>query len=282
MSIQSNINKGIQSALIGLKPLCGECSGFEDEKLLENCSTVCSKADKLCSSASCPSFAPRVKVLKEYAQRDGFEHLVSLVEQIPDEALRVLAAIISGESVTRKRGYRFGQKVYVRYRGTSGSNYLSNFMTANVMYVNEQHIRLMSLDGRCVLTFSHACKVNIFTPQEFAPLRQKMLNANKLLDPDVETLLSRRYRAEEEYNLGITSDSLAGNITTIDTVFKENGIRRKSSKGNKPATLVDIVAGIASGRNMKKAAEEYMVPSDSRPKKPKTNRHPTVYDVSGE
>lgn len=180
--------------------------------------------------------------------------MVEMIAELPDDSLRVLASILYNEKRTRKNGFFFGQKVYVRYRGANTSNFLSNFMIAHVMYVSNEHYRLMSMDGRCVLTYGIQCKPNIFTVAQFADLRAKMLKKNKLVDPDVERLLSKRFQAEEEHELNLTKESAIGNVTTIDKVFKENGVRRSKKK---TTTLIDLVANAASGFDVSKQAGKY-------------------------
>jgi len=253
-TVQTNINAKVRATLKHQKPLCGDCSGFADERLLEKCKSVCGKADKIETSEACPSFAPAVRKLTPVSQNANFEPMVEMIAALPDDSLRVMASILYNEKRTRKAGFFFGQKVYVRYRGANGSNYLSNFMIAHVMYVSNEHYRLMSMDGRCVLTFGIQCAPNIFTVEKFAALRQKMLKKNKLVDPDVERLLSKRFRAEEEHELNLTKESAIGNITTIDKVFKENGIRRSKKK---TTTLIDLVASAANGFDVSKQAGKY-------------------------
>lgn len=180
--------------------------------------------------------------------------MVEMISELPDDSLRVLASILYNEKRTRKAGFFFGQKVYVRYRGANTSNYLSNFMIAHVMYVSNEHYRLMSMDGRCVLTYGVQCRPNIFIPEQFAVLREKMLKKNKLVDPDVERLLSKRFQAEEEHELNLTKESAIGTVTTIDKVFKENGVRRSKKK---TTTLIDLVARAASGFDVSKQADKY-------------------------
>lgn len=253
-TVQKNINAKVRATLKHQKPLCGDCSGFKDERLLDSCKSVCGKADKITTSEACPSFAPAVRQLSPVTQKRSFEPMVEMIAELPDDSLRVLASILYNEKRTRKNGFFFGQKVYVRYRGANTSNFLSNFMIAHVMYVSNEHYRLMSMDGRCVLTYGIQCKPNIFTVAQFADLRAKMLKKNKLVDPDVERLLSKRFQAEEEHELNLTKESAIGNVTTIDKVFKENGVRRSKKK---TTTLIDLVANAASGFDVSKQAGKY-------------------------
>lgn len=253
-TVQKNINAKVRATLKHQKPLCGDCSGFTDERLLDKCKSVCSKADKLTTSEACPSFAPAVRLISPITQKRSFEPMVEMIADLPEDSLRVLASILYNEKRTRKAGHFFGQKVYVRYRGANSSNYLSNFMIAHVMYVSNEHYRLMSMDGRCVLTYGIHCRPNILTPDQFAELRVKMLKKNKLVDPDVERLLTKRFQAEEEHELNLTKESAIGNVTTIDKVFKENGVRRSKQK---TTTLIDLVARASSGYDVSKQADKY-------------------------
>lgn len=75
-----------------------------------------------------------------------------------------------------------------------------------------------------------------------------------MVDPDVQRLITKKLRAEEEYELNITSDSLNGQITTIDTVFKENKVRRK---GKRTVDLVDLVNGMMHGHDVSKDSRQY-------------------------
>lgn len=162
------------------------------------------------------------------------EELLSLaqfVASMSDEQVRALGVIMFNESKTRKNKMRFMQKVFVRYRGAANRDYVSNFMEAYVMYANGTHYKLMSADGRCTLTYGEHCRPVIFTDEEFAPMLAKMKQRGKLVDPDTEQLISRRFRCEEEYDLNIKADDLIGEVTTIDEVFKENGIRKGRKKG---------------------------------------------------
>jgi hypothetical protein len=276
--IQKTINRKVRETLKKQKPVCGDCAGFKEDKLLENCSTFCSKADKLSTSEICPSFAPSVRKLSGFTQKRAFSEFASILADVPDDALGALSAIIAVEASTRRAGFKFAQKVYVRYRGALKSNYLSNFMIAYVMYATPDHFRLISEDGRCALTFGANCKPNIYTTEQFAKLRAKMREAGKFLDPDVETLLDRRFRAEEG-ELRMVDESFQGNVTTIDSVVKENKIpRRKRKDTSTITTLVDIVAGVSQGFDMSKKADKYV--SERTPKKKKAGDN-TIISVSG-
>jgi hypothetical protein len=190
----------------------------------------------------------------------GFVALAKVVDTLPDSSLRALGAMIMREDRTRQAGYKIGQVVYVRYRGLASSNYLSNFMEARIMFVDSKVYKLMSVDGKCVLTFNAGCAPHIMSRVEFKELRASMLDKGRLCDPDVSRTLSRKLRAEEDYELGITNESKRGLITTIDTVFKENKLPRKGSLND----LTTIVANIEKGFKAKDVSETYTDDSGDR------------------
>ena len=247
--------KQVKAGLKSLQPLCGECVGFKCEKLVPDKKHVCSKLDKTSTSKTCAYFIADAKPLKPLMRRNAFDSLVSLIQEIPDDGLRALASLLYNEKKTRRAGLHFGQKVYVRYRGAANANYLSNFMSAIVLSANSEYVRITSQDGRCNLTYSKQCFPHIIKAEDFDEMRKRMIARGRLVDPDTERLITKKLRAEEEYELNMTSDSAGGQITTIDTVFKENKAPRR--KGKKTVDLVDLVNGMMSGRDVGKEAQRY-------------------------
>jgi hypothetical protein len=168
-----------------------------------------------------------------------------MVDGLPTKALPMFASMLHFEAKTRAKGYRFGQKVYVRFRGRG--DYMSNFMSAYIFSVSNQYARIMSRDGRCTLTYATSVlktgKV-IYTVDEFVELRDAMLAKNKLTDPDVERSIKKLLRAEEEYELKLSYDT--GSIPTIDSVFKDSGIPKASKRRNKTASDSETFVPIAS------------------------------------
>lgn len=178
--------------------------------------------------------------------REAFDSLVGLFQTLPTAALRSVASMLYNEKKTRAKGFYFGQKVYVRYRGAANANYLSNFMIARIMSANSEFIRLTSKNGKCNLTFTKTAGDDIiFDVEEFDVLRKKMVAKGKLVDPDAQRLITKKYRAEEEHELNMTSESAGGQVTTIDTVFKDNGVPRR--KGKNTVDLIQLVDALQAG-----------------------------------
>ena len=253
-SIQQGINNKVKAALREVSPTCGDCSGFNCEILIEGNKKTCSKLEKIKTSKPCTQFVPNVKNVSEVPQSQ-LSALASLVNQFPAEATRALGILMFNDGKTRKQGMTFMQKVYVRYRGAANRNYISNFMSAYVLYATTKHYKLISEDGRCVLTYGEHCRPVIFTESEFAPLLDSMRKRGNMVDPDVEQLINRRFRAEEEHDLDIVDDSRAGEVATIDTVFAGNNIKKGRKKGL--PDLISLVADASEGYEVKTTAKKY-------------------------
>lgn len=266
MEMTNRTRRQVKASLKSQQPLCGDCVGLKCEKLISDNKQVCSKLGKTATSKSCPYFIADTKPLQVLQKRDAFDALVGLLKEIPKDGLRNVASLLYNEKKTRAAGYFFGQKVYVRYRGAANADYLSNFMIARVMSVNSEFIRLTSQDGKCNLTFmKKTCKDIILSVEEFDELRKKMVAKGRLVDPDVKKLIAKKYRAEEEYELNMSSESAGGQVTTIDSVFKENKLPRRKAK--KAVDLVDLVNGLMAGHtDVDKASKGYKRPSEKRSK----------------
>lgn len=175
---------------------------------------------------------------------ETFQAISKIVGAVEDSKLRALGALIMREGKTRNAGYKMGQKIYVRYRGTANSNYVSNFMTAYIMFADIDTVRIGSQDGKITMTFAHAARAAILTRDDFLVIRKKMIAKNRLVDPDTHRAVSKRLRAVEEYELGIDASRM-GEVPTIDSVFKSNGTKKSKTAG--PNDLISIVRSIENG-----------------------------------
>ncbi len=176
---------------------------------------------------------------------ETFIGISRMVASVDDNQLRKLGALIMREKQTRAAGFQMGMKVYVRYRGLARSNYLSNFMSAYIMYADRDVIRVTSRDGKLTMTFAGKAREAVHTDEQFEPIRERMIKKARYTDPDVQKHVSKHLRCLEEYELGLTDQIDVGEIPTIDKVFKSNKV--KKSKASGPNDLVSIVSAIESG-----------------------------------
>lgn len=252
MSIQNGINAKVKIAVREVSPNCGDCSGFSCEILLEGNKLPCSQLDKIKTSKPCTHFVPDVKPV---ADAGDLTALADLIRKMPPAARRAAGILLFNEDKTLKQKMSFMQKVYVRYRGALNRNYLSNFMQAYVMYATSEYVKLMSVDGRCVLTYADQARPVICTEAEFEVLSAKMIRKGALVDPDTEQLISRRFRHEEEYELNLIDKVDPSSVSTIDQVFSGNGIKKKQKKGL--PDLISLVDEAAAGYNVNGKSKVY-------------------------
>lgn len=238
---------------------CGECSGLHRDRLTDP-KLNCSALGKIESSKACNSFKADVFSLTDTVELDGaLLGMAKLFNRLSPSQLKRLASVMYHEPLTRKAGYRFGQRVFVRYRGMLKDNYFSNFMIAHVLDANKQDIRLISRDGRCVLTFDSDSGPNgptIWTKPMFEPLRQQMLVQERYIDPEI-ALTENRIKSREQYNLAMANTSKRGDIATIDDVFKDNNIKQGKKVVNDLVSIIrDLQSGYSTSGKFFKRVEE--------------------------
>lgn len=246
MSIEKRINTRNRIRLEEVSKKCGDCSGFNGERLISGQKNTCSKGDKITTSKACPKFRTNV----EPVQKSDLQLIGELIDKLDQPALRALSILMHGASKTSKTGLKFMQKVFVRYRGIANRNYVSNFMECYVMEASHTYVRLTSSDGRCVLTYNENCFPHIFTEEDFSVLKEEMHSKGNLIDPDTQSLIARKLRNEEEHELQISADSLLGEVTTIDSVFVSSDVKKKRKSGIK--TLVEAVDSVVNGQTERK------------------------------
>jgi len=263
MGMQKNIEAKVIESLKEQRLTCGDCVGFECEIVRDK--KLCCERGIMETQKPCRQFVPDTNSLSSLVEdEETFIALSRIVNAVDDAQLRKLGALLMREKQTRAEGFNMGQKVYVRYRGQARADYLSNFMTAYIMYADKDVIRICSRDGKLTMTFSGRAQEAIYDDEAFEPIRLKMLKKKRYADPNVQKHVAKHLRTLEEYELGLSEKIDIGEIPTIDKVFKTNGV--KKSKSN---DLVSIVNAIESGYSVK-------------PERPKKGKSTTKKQVKGE
>lgn len=221
--------------------------GLNKERLV-NDKAPCCEHGMIATSAVCNSFKPDIpELLSKEGYIEPLLALSKLVSFVDSKDLDLLAAVIQNEKRTRRYGMKFGQRVYVRYRGLAGANYMSNFMSAFVLDARKNYVRVRSRDGSITMSFD--CQTGlkgpaVYSREYFEPLLETMQKKGNIVDPDIRAFAQKRIKSIELYELGLAEQSLTGEIPTIDTVFKENKIRDKKFND-----LTDIARDIDRGLN---------------------------------
>jgi len=241
--------------------VCGDCEGLSRRALLRETD---SSPAKLCkdsklghkeSSLSCKSFSPDLFALNKDA-RIALRQLSNLIKKFDPKGLRVVAAMLANEHRTRQNELRFGQIMYVRYRGYAGSDYVSNFLKAFVLDARDGYVRLMSSDGEMTLTFEIPASGAfngpvLYDAQSFRPLLRKMREQKKYNDPKGEQT-SKRLQAEEAPTFKKRKEGdFDDMVISLDGALRSKP-KRKKGKGTEVdfVDLRDMVDQFESGKLM--------------------------------
>lgn len=171
---------------------CEDCRFLCGEKIFAK---QCSDLGIASNSKSCEKFMPNTGKLALAMEENGgniFELLGEVVGRISSNNLVVLASLIANEKTTRRYGYTLMQKVYVRYRGIAGANYVSNFMPMYVVEASKNGLRLISATGKTVMLKTLFKKgesegPNIYSVKNFSEYKKELKAAKKLVDPAITT-----------------------------------------------------------------------------------------------
>jgi hypothetical protein len=210
---------------------CGSCLFHEREKTFDH---SCNALGKLPTSVACGSYKPNMFSLVGTAQKfDRMEKLAESIYGMSATELQALGAVMYAERNTRKAGWRFMQKVYVRYTGSSNHNYLGNFLLGYVLYADKEYIRIVGNSGKVFLTIMNEQDSNtIYTVNRFKALRDNMIAAKRFTDPD---LRSRGFNPR--------------NVMPLDEAPLQDNVLRKSVKKSRASEddLVSIISRMQRG-----------------------------------
>lgn len=182
---------------------CGDCRFLCSEKAFDK---TCDKLGMIETAKACTSFKPNLQKFSTLIEEseNTLELLAQFMRRMPTNHLHILASVITNEKNTRKFGYYFMQRVYVRYRGTAEANYVNNFVPCHIMEASRNGLRLLSADGQ-IHIFKEDFKKgelagpNIFSQVEFRKHKAAMVKASKLEDPaHKRKKINQSYLIEEE------------------------------------------------------------------------------------
>ena len=152
--------------------------------------------------------------------------------------MQILAAILMNERKTRKAGYYFMQKVYIRISGAAGRNYLNNFVMGYVLDATKEHVRVLSESARTAVQLPNEKNGNsIYSVEQFDPIRAEIFSNKRWLDPE----LSANHGKIERAIAGLDEADASG---ALDTPV---AARRKIKKVKQKDDLVSFVAKLGRG-----------------------------------
>jgi hypothetical protein len=209
----------------------------------------CSDLGRIPSSKSCSRHKPDAFTLMQ----DQEERVTSLVDmsrvfrRMSPNDLQILAAIMLNERKTRKAGFSFMQKVYIRVQGAGGRNYLSNFAAGFILDADREWVRVVSETAKTAVMLPNEKNSNsLFTVEQFRPIRTEIFEKKNFVDPEIAL-------GEEKIQRSIINLDQADDRGLFDTPISS---RRKIKKTKEKDDLVSFVAKLNRGVMRTRKAEQ--------------------------
>lgn len=235
----SNVESQEDSAKTSLKKQfqCGSCEGLVREKVLE---ARCADLGKLPVSRACGSHRPDVFTLANSEEKVNLLSSISEVMMgLGTNDLQILAGLMLSEKATRRAGFKFHQKVYVRVQGQSTSNYLSNFAVGYVLSATKEHVKVIGESGTMAATFlNDKDSITLYTVAQFNPIRREMVENKRYIDPEI----AKTIQAQVERSKAAIA---AASIKTFDAAVEEGLV--KKTKRSERGDLVALVSRLGKG-----------------------------------
>jgi hypothetical protein len=220
---------------------CGSCLYLNRDKIYEK---RCTELGKLPTSKCCASHKPDVFSLIGDEEKVSKLSLVSkAIVGLGNSELQALAALLANERNTRKYGWRFYQKVYIRYTGDSTSNYLSNFAVGYVVSADKDTVRVVGESGVLMVSaINEKDSATVYTLERFQELSRSMVKAGKKIDPKslIQKPFVQKLDAVLDSNTPISKKLVKSKTRTDDLVAiiakMSKGLDIRSKKKSRDAT----------------------------------------------
>lgn len=202
----------------------------------------CSELGRIPSSKACTRHTPDAFTLMQ----DQESRVTSLMDmgrvfrRMSPNDMQILAAILMNERKTRKAGYNFMQKVYIRVAGSAGRNYLSNFVLGFVLDADREWVRVVSESARTAVTVpNEKNSTTIYSIEQFKEIRQEIFDKKQFVDGDIA-------KAHEKIQRSIANLDQAEDMGLLETAIAARR-KIKKVKTKESDDLVSFVAKLSRG-----------------------------------
>jgi hypothetical protein len=160
---------------------CGSCLFLNRDRIFER---KCIELGKLPSAKACTSYSPDAFMLAGNEKAvDRLKMVSSAIHGMSLTEIQALAAVLHAEKSTRKAGWKFYQRVVVRYTGSASSNYFSNFAIGYVVFADKDNIKIVGDSGKMMITAMNVPDSNtIYTMEQFKVLSAEMVRKKQFSD----------------------------------------------------------------------------------------------------
>lgn len=117
-------------------------------------------------------------------RHDPARMLAKFLINTPTSDLASLAALIAREHITRKKGFYFGQPVYIRIFGDG--SFLNHYAKAVVVRADNASVYVQGADKQTKPFRGQLHHGSVITVEKFAVLRKRMQAAGKTIDRKAE------------------------------------------------------------------------------------------------
>lgn len=222
---------------------CGSCLYLEHDRIFEK---KCLELGKLPSSKCCNSHLPNGFLLAgSEVKVDRLKLVSTAIRGMSLTEIQALAALLLAEKNTRKAGWKFYQRVVVRYTGGATSNFFNNFAVGYVVHADKDNVRIVSASGKMTVTAMNDPEgETVYTIARFKKLAAEMTRKGNFCDPNSN------------------SHWVSPRPVSLDDALVSERRLNKKLKSSKTRTedLVAIISRMSNGL------------SPTRPKKPAASR----------
>ena len=213
---------------------CGSCLFLNNDKIFER---KCGELGKLPTSKGCGSHRSNPFLLiGDSSKLHRLQQLSTAIRDMSNNELQALAALLNAERHTRKYGWKFYQRVYIRYTGSGNANYFSNFAVGHVVYADKDTVRIVGNSGKMLVSaINEKTGTTVYTVERFKELSAEMTKKRQFTDPSFQSTGVIRAPAKLDDVLG------------DDRPLSKKLIKSKT----KADDLVSIVAKMSMGFGLK-------------------------------
>lgn len=162
---------------------CGSCTNLVRDKVFE---TKCADMGKIPSSKGCSSHVPDAYALVQgkTSKLDNLLDIAHVMSSLSPMELQVFAGLMMREKITRKNGFKFLQKIYIRVQGNGSELFLNDFIVGYVLDASKEYVRIIGENGGiAVSAINDAKSLTLYTTERFAVLRSEMMKNKKFINP---------------------------------------------------------------------------------------------------
>ncbi len=200
----------------------------------------CVELGRIPSSKACKQHVPDAFTLmqEQESRVTSLADMGLVLRRMSPNDLQILAALMMNERKTRKAGFFFMEKVYIRVAGAAGRNFLSNFVIGYVLDANKETLRIVSETARTAVVLpNEKNSTSVYTVKQFVPIRKEIAEGKKWVDQEVVKANTRSH----VQIVDLDQADAAGLLETPTTS------RRKIKKVKQRDDLVSFVAKLNRG-----------------------------------